>query len=218
VHEQGIVHGDFKPDNVLINSNQRPVIAGFRLSCLADDIVSAIDSSPAYLTPEQIRGEPVTPASDIYSLGILLYEMVTGDVPFRGETREMIVEQHLTADPLPPGQISMGLDPRIERVTLTALKKDPRARFSSVRAMLTELQQQTSSSPYETLALDRATAEEVRKRRSEIARFQRSRVDLPAAPSPDPSPVRGSHAKWIWITAIAVLAVIVLVLVLVLLS
>lgn len=179
-HDQNIIHGNIKPDNVLIDPTRRPVVSDFSIPLLRQsdptnaDLIANI--APAYLAPEQITGSEIGVSGDIYALGILLYEMVTGDVPFKG-SRESVMSQHLHTAPTPPSQINVGLDPRIEYVILKALNKTPADRYASTRDMLADLEREEEASPYETLNLDRDTAQEVRKRRSEVVRFHRSRVE-----------------------------------------
>jgi eukaryotic-like serine/threonine-protein kinase len=194
-HDQGIVHGNIKPDDVLLDSKQRPVLIDFNIPCLAIPFGSANSPTrnPAYLSPQQLSQQPTHPADDIYALGILLYEMITGDVPFRGKTFEEVVEQHLHTPPTPPSKISIGLDPRLEQVVLKALSKDPADRHASARDMITEMENEASTG-YETLTLDRNSAELVRKRRSEIARFNESRVDEPL---PQPAKPPGNPRSWL---------------------
>jgi serine/threonine-protein kinase len=115
----------------------------------------------------------------MYALGVLLYEMATGDVPFKGETREGVTSLHRTAAPTPPSQIRVGLDPRTEQVILKALSKSPQDRYASARDMVADLEREEPLAQYTTVAFDRALAQEVRKRQSEIIRFRLSRTDEP---------------------------------------
>jgi serine/threonine protein kinase len=187
-HDQGVVHGNIKPDNVLLDSHQRPVLTDFTLSDLHEPPQDA-NSPAAYLSPEQAIRHIASPESDIYALGILLYEMVTGDVPFKGTTRESVIQQHHTADPVAPGQIVVGLDPRVDSVILKALSKNPSERFASARDMVGALESEEAVSQFETLNLDRKSAPHAHKRRSDIARFEKSRVV---------EPVEGSRSSPGW--------------------
>jgi serine/threonine protein kinase len=175
-HDQNVVHGNLKPDNVLLDRSQRPVLTDFNIPCLRECGDAFRSSTPAYLAPEQITSNTVQPQSDIYTLGILLYEMVTGDVPFTGGTYEQIVSQHQSIPPRPPSQITIGLDPRIERAILKALSKDPAERYPSARDMLDVMENEESVDRFQTVSL---TREQVQKRRSEIRHFQQSRLDEP---------------------------------------
>jgi serine/threonine protein kinase len=207
-HDQGVVHGNIKPDNVLLDVQQRPVLTDFTLSDLHEPPADA--TSPAvYLSPEQAARNIPTPESDIYALGILLYEMVTGDVPFKGTTRESVIQQHQAADPVAPSQIIVGLDPRMDSVILKALSKNPSERFASARDMVSALESEEAVNQFETLNLDRDSTPRVHKRRSDIARFEKSRM---ADPGEGPGPSTGLHFPVpVLLTTGAVLLVIVVV-------
>jgi serine/threonine protein kinase len=189
-HDRNIVHGNIKPDNVLIDGGDRPVLTDFNLPSLHDPSDMTSEWSPSYLSPEQAREEELSASCDIYALGVLLYEMATGDVPFKGNTYLDVINQHLTTPPKPPSQVRVGMDPRIEHIILTALNKRREDRYASVRDMLADLQGETViTQQYETLTFDRNALRQASKRRSEIMRFERSRgvepVDatIPSPPS-----------------------------------
>lgn len=219
-HEHNVVHGNIKPDNVLFDSGERPVLTDFATPHLAEYYLPILDvpdsQAPVYLAPEQLMGQPATVASDIYALGILLYEMITGDVPFTGGSREEVIDQHLHASPVPPGQIVAGLDPRVENAILCALNKNPAERYPSARAMLYELEEHEESSPYDTLALSRSALEAMHKRRSEVLRFQRSRADTSASDSPGDTPAT-KERHWGLIVAVVAAVLIALALIMIIL-
>lgn len=177
-HDQSIVHGNIKPDNVLLDPRMRPILTDFNIPVFREHPSGRGGAAtPIYLAPEQARQNLVTEQSDIYSLGIMLYELVTGDVPFKGGSFKAIVEQHHTQPPKPPSQVRIGLDPRIDKTVLTALEKDPTRRFGSVRDMLHSLESAPDDNPFETVSLTRDDlAEASRKRQSEIRRFEQSRT------------------------------------------
>jgi len=193
------------------------VLTDFTIHCLAKKHppTDAARTTPAaYLAPEQFAGHCESPQCDVYGLGVLLYEMITGDVPFKGETREALMNQHLHAAPPLPSQISPGLDPRIDQVVLKALSKDPQDRYASAREMLADLQQNEITTQYETLALERETATVVRKRQSDIARFRLSRLDdednttIPSA-IPTTIPTAAPPSLWKWLVIVVVIVVVV---------
>jgi serine/threonine-protein kinase len=186
-HDHGVAHGNIKPDNVLLDRSQRPVLTDFTIPCLIERAGNPL-STPAYLAPEQATQRAATPPSDIYALGILLYEMVTGDVPFKGTTFDAVIAQHQSAPPTPPSQITIGLDPRIESVILKALRKAPAERFASAREMLSAIESGEVAGQYETLALKREQVRPERKRQSEIKRFEQARLGDPMAPTADSTP------------------------------
>jgi serine/threonine protein kinase len=136
-HSHGIVHRDLKPANALIDSYGNIFLTDFGIAKLLESAsprltqTDAIMGTPAYISPEQAQGQPVDQRSDIYSLGIILYEMVTGRVPFMADTPLAIIFKHVS-DPLPlPSLIKPDLPASIEQVILKALAKDPKDRFST---------------------------------------------------------------------------------------
>ena len=136
-HSRGIVHRDLKPANVLIDSHGNVFLTDFGIAKLLESAsprltqTDAIMGTPAYISPEQAQGNPVDQRSDIYSLGIILYEMVTGSVPFTAETPLAVLFKHIS-DPLPPPSLVKPDIPRvIEQVLLKALAKDPKDRFAT---------------------------------------------------------------------------------------
>jgi len=142
-HSHGIVHRDLKPANALIDSYGNIFLTDFGIAKLLESAsprltqTDAIMGTPAYISPEQAQGQPVDQRSDIYSLGIILYEMVTGRVPFMADTPLAIIFKHVS-DPLPlPSLIKPDIPVSIEQVILKALAKDPRDRFSTASEFAT---------------------------------------------------------------------------------
>jgi hypothetical protein len=138
-HRAGVIHRDLKPGNIMMNEEGEPVVMDFGLARrhVADDprvtTSGVILGTPAYLPPEQIGGDPdaVGPASDVYSLGIIFYEMLAGRLPFEGSSHE-ILKQTLTLPPDPPSRYRSDLAPSLEAICLTAIAKAPGARFASM--------------------------------------------------------------------------------------
>jgi Flp pilus assembly protein TadD len=142
-HEQGIVHRDIKPSNVFLTSDATVKILDFGLAKLAGQMkwtrpgmtLGTVD----YMSPEQVRGEEVDGRTDIWSLGVLLYEMVTGGLPFRGETDRAVFHAILTEPPRAAGELRTGFPAGIEGIIRKALAKDPAKRFGSAREMVAAL-------------------------------------------------------------------------------
>jgi serine/threonine-protein kinase len=132
-HEAGVVHRDVKPANILVREgDDRAKIADFGVARLADSELTSVGSaigSPAYMSPEQIQGEEVGPASDLFSLAVILYEALCGERPFPGEDISSIVYSVVHQDPLPVSALMPGLPPGLDAFFATALAKDPRQRF-----------------------------------------------------------------------------------------
>ncbi len=134
-HAAGIIHRDVKPGNALWNDQGRLVLTDFGIAkqLLSDanqTQFGVIFGTPSYLSPEQAQTLPLTPASDVYSLGVVLYELLAGDVPFRGATPMQVAMDHIQTPP-PPLPPRPDLTPAVEAVVLRALAKDPGTRFRS---------------------------------------------------------------------------------------
>ncbi len=156
-HARGVIHRDIKPSNALVDSHGDLFLTDFGIAKLLESAAhftasGALTGTPAYMSPEQARGERLDARSDIYSLGIVLYEMVTGRVPFEAETPLAVVLKHLQ-DPLPlPSTIKPDLDPAIERVLLKALAKDPNDRFATTGEFLAAWKKALSGEAYAEMA------------------------------------------------------------------
>ena len=131
-HEAGVLHRDLKPANVMLDKRGKVRITDFGLAGLAsigDDQIRA--GTPAYMAPEQLGGKPATALSDIYSLGLVLYEIFTGKRPFQASTLAELIRKHESTTPTSPSKLVEGLDPLIERVILRCLEAEPHSRPSS---------------------------------------------------------------------------------------
>jgi formylglycine-generating enzyme required for sulfatase activity/predicted Ser/Thr protein kinase len=147
-HSQGMVHRDVKPTNILIDQDGNCLLTDFGITKVVEGTTQftqtgAILGTPAYMSPEQIKGEVLDGRSDIYSLGIILYEMATGRAPYRAETPPAIFVKHLH-DPLPPPRTyNPDLPESVERVILKALAKDPQERFDTAIELTSAFDQAT---------------------------------------------------------------------------
>jgi serine/threonine protein kinase len=138
-HDQGIIHRDIKPSNILLRDDHYAYLADFGLAKSLDggDTITQTGNlmgTPEYMAPELTEG-PATTSSDLYALGILIYEMVTGQVPFSAETPIAVYWKQLRDQPVPPSQINPAIPPSIEHVILRALDKVPHRRYSSANEL-----------------------------------------------------------------------------------
>jgi hypothetical protein len=136
-HTRGVIHRDIKPSNILLDADGAPVLADFGIAKLVrnegDPNLTAagmVMGTPAYMAPEQLTGQPPDSRSDIYSLGVVLYQLLTGHAPFTGDTTA-VISGHLTRQPPPPRELVPDLPPALDAVVLQALAKQPEHRFRS---------------------------------------------------------------------------------------
>jgi eukaryotic-like serine/threonine-protein kinase len=141
-HRNGIIHRDIKPHNIIVGSDGRLKVTDFGIARSgASQMTEAgsIVGTAQYLSPEQARGAPVDPRSDLYSLGIVLYEMLTGKVPFTGDTPVEIAMKHLSQVPEPPSELRPEVPHDLDAVVLRSLAKDPDQRYASAEEMDADL-------------------------------------------------------------------------------
>ena len=151
-HDAGIVHRDFKSSNVILvpaKGGPRVVVTDFGLARAPTDGAdsssgsltgSGLVGTPYYMAPEQVRGGKIGPSADLYALGIVLYEMVTGRLPFGGDSPLSIAVKRLNERPPPPRQVVPDLDPRWEATVLRCLEMDPADRFASANDVVRSLE------------------------------------------------------------------------------
>ncbi len=147
-HSQGVIHRDVKPSNIMLDSGSRPILTDFGLALLDHKTRGEIFGTPHYMAPEQVVSSAgVMPQSDLYSIGVILYEIFTGKLPFEAAHPHELAMLHLTELPPPPRQLNPTLSPELEAVVLTALAKTPEARFLSGVALADALDQALNRSP-----------------------------------------------------------------------
>lgn len=142
-HQQGVIHRDLKSQNIIINhANEIKVIDfGLARSRHLEGMTATglIMGTPEYMAPEQVAGRKTDERSDIYSLGIILYELITGCVPFSGESAISIGFKHINDEPTPPSQINPRVGAELEQIILKSLRKEPQERYSSVAELKVDL-------------------------------------------------------------------------------
>src|SRR5215212_8998026 len=141
-HKRGVVHRDIKPHNVILDEEGRAKVTDLGIARAgASDMTEtgSIMGTAQYLSPEQAQGQPVSPRSDLYSIGVMLYELLTGKVPFDAESPVTIALKHVSEDPVPPSQLSPAVSPALDAVVLRALEKEPADRFADADAFAAAL-------------------------------------------------------------------------------
>ncbi|MEZ5426251.1 MAG: protein kinase [Pyrinomonadaceae bacterium] len=133
IHDAGILHRDLKPANIIIDSKGKARITDFGIAGIEEEISSEEIrvGTPAYMSPEQITGKEVTPRSDIYSLGLLLYEIYTGKQAFKADSLSELIEKHKTTQPANPSEFVENIEPIVEKIIKRCLEKDARDRPNS---------------------------------------------------------------------------------------
>ena len=160
-HRHGIVHRDIKPHNVLVGGEGRLKVTDFgiaRSGASQMTEVGSIIGTAQYLSPEQARGAPVDQRSDLYSVGVVLYEMLTGQVPFTGDTPLEIAMKHLSEVPKPPSELRRDVPHDLDLVVLRALAKDPNERYQTAEEMDADLGRVADGLPVGAETADAATA------------------------------------------------------------
>lgn len=208
-HRNGVVHRDVKPGNVLITSHGQVKVTDFGIARAgtADHLTRTgmVMGTATYFSPEQAQGLDVDPRSDVYSLGIVLYEMTAGEAPFHGDDPVAIAYQHVREEPMPPGIKNPDVPLDLERVVLTALAKGPADRYQSAEEMREDLVKFASGLPVDTRPVT-ALVDEIADPTTVAERASRTRVATAAEPVAPPPPERRRRR----VSAFAVSVVILL--------
>ncbi len=156
-HRRGVIHRDLKPHNVILDDEGRARVTDFGIARAgASDmtLTGSIMGTAQYLSPEQAQGYAVSAASDIYSVGVILYELLTGVVPFEGETAVAIAFKQVSATPRPPSELNPALPPSLDAVVLRALAKDPIERYADDDELIAALQIERAALPDQGASVD----------------------------------------------------------------
>ena len=146
IHKQGVVHRDLKPENIMIDADDNIKLIDFGIASnvgsrrLTFAKFSPTMGTPDYISPEQVRGKRGNARSDIYALGVMLYEMLTGTAPFTGDNPLLIMNDRLLNNPVPPREIDPSISPQLQEVIYRALERDPAKRYPNAHQMISDLQ------------------------------------------------------------------------------
>ncbi len=148
MHKHGIVHRDLKPENVMVDELDRVKLIDFGIAMKEDARrltfvnMSSMLGTPDYISPEQVQGKRGDQRSDMYALGVMFYEMLTGQAPFSGPNPLAVMNDRLVRDPVPPTALNPQIPPQLEEIVFRALERDPRHRYASAHEMEWDLEHQ----------------------------------------------------------------------------
>ena len=171
IHSQGVVHRDLKPENIMVDAEDRIKLIDFGIAANAGSrrltFAKLTDAmgTPDYISPEQVKGKRGDARSDIYTLGIMFYEMLTGKVPFTGTNPFVIMNERLMNHPIPPREVNPDITPELQEIIYRALERDPKKRYASAREFALDLEH-----PEKVGVADRDELRNWRQRRSPVMR------------------------------------------------
>jgi serine/threonine-protein kinase len=159
IHTHGVVHRDLKPENILVDSADLVKLIDFGIAGetgarrLTFGKFSQVMGTPDYISPEQVKGKRGDARSDIYALGIMLYEMLTGKTPFSGNNPLAVMNSRLVNNPMPPREIEPGISPQQQEIVYRAMEREPKHRYATAREFACDLQHQDQVALTERKAL-----------------------------------------------------------------
>ena len=167
IHTHGVVHRDLKPENIMVDTQDHIKLIDFGIAAnvgsrrITFAKLSNTMGTPDYISPEQVRGKRGDARSDLYALGVMLYEMLTGKVPFTGPNPFVIMNDRLLNNPVPPREVNPEISPQLQEIIYRALEREPKNRYASAREFANDLQH-----PEQVGVSDRAELHDWRRRRT----------------------------------------------------
>jgi serine/threonine protein kinase len=146
IHKHGIVHRDLKPDNIMVDDQDRVKLIDFGIAAKAGarrltfTNLTQVMGTAEYISPEQVKGKRGDARSDLYALGVMLYEMLTGKTPFSGDNAFLVMNDRLLNNPVPPREIDPGISPELQEIVYRALEREPKSRYASAHEFAWDLQ------------------------------------------------------------------------------
>jgi serine/threonine-protein kinase len=146
IHSRGVAHRDLKPENVMVDDHDNIKLIDFGIAANAKSRrltfakLTQTMGTPDYISPEQVKGKRGDSRSDLYALGVILYEMLTGKVPFSGENAFLIMNDRLLNNPVPPREIDPSITRELQEIIYRALERDPKNRYASARDFAWDLE------------------------------------------------------------------------------
>jgi len=148
IHGHGVIHRDLKPENIMVDTNDHIKLIDFGIAAnlgsrrITFAKFSQTVGTPDYISPEQVKGKRGDARSDIYALGVMLYEMVTGKVPFTGPNAFVIMNDRLLNNPIPPREVDPAISPHLQEIIYRAMERDPNKRYANARELILDLEHQ----------------------------------------------------------------------------